>query len=137
MLGSLNDPSSVAGWNALSYTSIWPCLKFAAYRYVFVPPCPLLTCPIARPVYTASTPVPPTCACFDPGAGTFGFQPLTMPTCDANRNAARPLGPPGDFTTKSVGPPVLNTVPVGEPSGMVTTSAFLVSGTGGLTWSPA
>src|SRR5262245_17889836 len=80
---------------------------------------------MARPVYTASA-VLPTCACVDgAGGGTPGFHPLTVPTCEANRNTAGPLEAP-ECTTKSV--ELLKTVPVGDPSGMLTTNPLLTNG---------
>jgi hypothetical protein len=53
------------------------------------------------------------------GGGTPGFQPVTSPASESNRNSAGPLASPS--RTSNPGVP-LNTCPVGAPPGMFTTS---------------
>src|SRR4029450_4135298 len=53
------------------------------------------------------------------GGGTPGFQPVTSPASELNRNNAGPLAVPGCTPTPGVG---LKTCPVGAPPGMFTTS---------------
>src|SRR4030095_12496679 len=53
------------------------------------------------------------------GGGTPGFQPVTSPASESNRNNAGPLAVPEWTTNPGVG---LKTCPVGAPPGMFTTS---------------
>src|SRR4029450_7213103 len=59
------------------------------------------------------------------GGGTPGFQPVTSPASESNRNNAGPLAAPERTTNPGVG---LNTCPVGAPPGMFTTSGALLMG---------
>src|SRR5262245_51021214 len=56
-----------------------------------------------------------------------GFQPVMWPVVEAKRKMDRALAAPDD-TTKSVGPAVLNTWPVGAPPGSVTVSGAFRNG---------
>ena len=59
------------------------------------------------------------------GGGTPGFQPVTSPASESNRNNAGPLAAPAWTTNPGVG---LKTCPVGAPPGMFTTSGALLMG---------
>jgi hypothetical protein len=59
------------------------------------------------------------------GRGTPGFQPVTSPASESNRNNAGPLAVPERTTNPGVG---LKTCPVGAPPAMFTTSGALLMG---------
>src|SRR6266511_3965977 len=77
---------------------------------------------MARPVYTASSTEVPRWA--DVAGGTAGFQPVMFPVWDAKMKRDGAVGAPSGIL-KSV--ELLNTCPVGDPPGMVTTSGFLAN----------
>src|SRR4029450_7508996 len=59
------------------------------------------------------------------GGGTPGFQPVTSPASESNRNSAGPLAAPAWTSNPGVG---LKTCPVGAPPGMFTTNGALLMG---------
>src|ERR1043165_1460288 len=77
----------------------------------------------------ASGTVAPICACVEPAAGTFGFQPEMIPASLAKRKTAGPLAAPF-LTTKVLTPGMValfQTAPVGAPPGIETTNDGMVS----------
>src|SRR2546423_298623 len=60
------------------------------------------------------------------GGGTAGLHPVMSPSSEAKRNSEAPLCPAPSETTKPS--PGLNTVPVGAPPGMFTTSGTASAG---------
>src|SRR3954447_4706085 len=84
---------------------------------------PLAVSAIASPLKIASGTVAAICACVEPAAGTFGFQPLITPASEENRKRAAPEAVP-ECTANAVADG-LKTRPVGAPPGMLTTSGTI------------
>ena len=112
---SLNPPGNLTRLKRPLNTSILALLKLAAYRNECPP-----TDASARPLYTECLLANSTCA-FEPETGCPAHA-LSTPDSESKRKSAGPL-PVGVCTTKSL--VELNTVPVGAPCGMLTTSGTI------------
>src|ERR1051325_4001632 len=73
----------------------------------------------------------------EPAVGAFGLHPVIFPVIDENRKAAlQGALAQGPGRIKSVARPVLATVPVGRPPGMVTVGMLALRTTGAPPTSP-